>query len=141
MKKGASLVPVQAAAVLNDRSNRNRTPWFDPILSYSPAVHRTKQALFHCAVVSDINTNPLPPPHPELLKYFEPPKRVIKRAQASVEECMHAFKVKEGVHYTAAAFRSHFTVVVQFPRRSRSSAKTGTSERKTTTTTCSCLTR
>ncbi|TFK47939.1 SPOC domain-like protein [Heliocybe sulcata] len=73
----------------------NRGPWFEPALSYNPAVHRVKQALFHGAVVSDLNKNPLPPPHPELLKYFNPPKRVLKRARSALEECKTAFNVRE----------------------------------------------
>lgn len=73
----------------------SRLPWFDTLLSYNPAVHRTKQAIFHSAVVSDIETNPLPPPHPDLVKYFEPPKRVLKRARGPLEECKSAFKVKQ----------------------------------------------
>ncbi|EGN94086.1 hypothetical protein SERLA73DRAFT_114994 [Serpula lacrymans var. lacrymans S7.3] len=73
----------------------NRYPWFDTRLSYNPAVHRTKQALFHSAVVNDLITNPIPPPHPELLKYFEPPKKVLKRARDAIEDCKQAFKVKE----------------------------------------------
>ncbi|KAH7926187.1 SPOC domain-like protein [Leucogyrophana mollusca] len=73
----------------------NREPWFDTRLSYNPAIHRTKQALFHSAVVNDIVTNPLNPPHPELLKYLEPPKRVVKRARDAVEECKQVFKIKE----------------------------------------------
>ncbi|KAA1468434.1 SPOC domain-like protein [Dentipellis sp. KUC8613] len=72
-----------------------RDPWFDPRLSYNPAIHRTKQALFHSAVVQDLATNPLPPPHPELTKYFEPPRRVLKRARGAIEEVKTAFKVKE----------------------------------------------
>ncbi|KAF8895028.1 SPOC like C-terminal domain-containing protein [Gymnopilus junonius] len=74
----------------------NRTPWFDPSLSFNPAIHRVKQAMFHAAVVKDVVSNPLPPPHPETLKYFDPPKRVLKRARAAVEECKAVFKVKEG---------------------------------------------
>ncbi|KAF9480417.1 SPOC domain-like protein [Pholiota conissans] len=73
----------------------NRVPWFNPIEVYNPAVHRVKQAMFHCAVVNDIATNPLPPPHPELTKYFEPPKKVLKKAQNAIEECQLAFNVKE----------------------------------------------
>ncbi|KAI6165394.1 SPOC domain-like protein [Pisolithus thermaeus] len=73
----------------------DRQPWFDPRLSYNPAIHRTKQALFHAAVVPDLATYPLPPPHPELTKYFEPPKRVLKRARQSLEACKEVFKVKE----------------------------------------------
>ncbi|KAK0198079.1 SPOC domain-like protein [Armillaria mellea] len=73
----------------------NRQPWFDTRYSYNPAIHRVKQAMFHCAVVSDLDTNPLPPPHPELLKYFEPPRKVVKRAQDAIEEAKAAFKVRE----------------------------------------------
>ncbi|KAK2462108.1 hypothetical protein APHAL10511_006571 [Amanita phalloides] len=73
----------------------NRQPWFDTRLSYNPSLHRVKQALLHCAVVPDINNYPLPPPHPELLKYFEPPLRVVKRMKPVVEQCKDVFKVKE----------------------------------------------
>ncbi|KAJ7924419.1 SPOC like C-terminal domain-containing protein [Mycena leptocephala] len=73
----------------------NRAPWFDTRLSYNPAIHRIKQAQFHAAVVSDLSKNPLPPPHPELLKYFEPPRRVLKRAREAIEECKTEFKVKQ----------------------------------------------
>jgi ATP-dependent DNA helicase 2 subunit 2 len=73
----------------------NRMPWFNPVDSYNPSIHRVKQAMFHCAVVSDITTYPLPPPHPELLKYFNPPKRVRKHAKPFIDECIDAFKVKE----------------------------------------------
>ncbi|KAJ6626980.1 ku80-like protein [Mycena sp. CBHHK59/15] len=73
----------------------NRAPWFDPLQSYNPAIHRTKQAQFHGAVVSDLATNPMPPPHPELLKYFEPPRRVLKRAREAIAECKTEFKVKQ----------------------------------------------
>lgn len=78
--------------------HRGRLPWFDPRLSYNPALHRTKQAMFHCAVVSDISTNPLPPPHPELLKFFEPPKKVVKKAQDKIVDCIRTFNVKEGMY-------------------------------------------
>ncbi|TFK76643.1 SPOC domain-like protein [Pluteus cervinus] len=73
----------------------NRMPWFDPRLSYNPSVHRTKQSMFHCAVVKDLDADPLPPPHPELLKYFDPPKKVVKRAQGAVEGCKNVFKVRQ----------------------------------------------
>lgn len=73
----------------------NRLPWFDTRLSFNPAIHRTKQAQFHAAVVQDLNAYPLPSPHPELVKYFDPPRRVLKRAHDAIEECKHLFKVKE----------------------------------------------
>ncbi|KAI0641157.1 SPOC domain-like protein [Trametes meyenii] len=73
----------------------NRQPWFDTRNSYNPAIHRTKQALFHAAIVQDLNTHPLPPPHEELTKFFEPPRRVLKRAHSAIEECKRAFNVRE----------------------------------------------
>ncbi|KAF7306399.1 Ku domain-containing protein [Mycena indigotica] len=73
----------------------NRGPWFDTRLSYNPAVHRIKQAQFHAAVVSDINTNPVPPPHPELLTYFDPPPKMLKRGRDAIEKCKDEFKVKQ----------------------------------------------
>ncbi|KAI0327975.1 SPOC domain-like protein [Cubamyces sp. BRFM 1775] len=73
----------------------NRQPWFDTRMSYNPAIHRTKQAMFHAAIVQDLNTHPLPPPHPELTKYFEPPRRVLKRAQPAIDECKQVFNVRE----------------------------------------------
>ena len=87
---------------------RNREAWFDTRLSYNPAIHRTKQALFHGAIVRDLNTNPVPPPHPELFKYFEPPRRVLKRAREAIEECKKAFNVREGrsSHPVPSAIRS-----------------------------------
>ena len=85
---------------------RSRQPWFDPRLSYNPAIHRTKQAQFHSAVVSDITTHPLPLPHPELTKYFDPPKRVLKTAKDALDECKAAFKVKEGMCYPGFIFVS-----------------------------------
>ena len=70
-------------------------PWFNPAQSYNPSIHRIKQAMFHCAVVSDIITNPLPPPHPELFKYFIPPTKVLERAKNSINKCKDEFKIKE----------------------------------------------
>ena len=61
-----------------------------------------KQALFHCAIVSDISTNPLPPPHPELIKYFEPPQRVLKRTRDVIDQCKSTFKVKQGPFFENA---------------------------------------
>lgn len=74
-----------------------RQPWFDPRESYNPAVHRIKQALFHAATVTDLRENPLPPPHPEVIKFLEPPRRVLKRAVGAIEECKEAFKIKIGM--------------------------------------------
>ncbi|KAK0446455.1 SPOC domain-like protein [Desarmillaria tabescens] len=93
MDKFVDAMDVMAAGEKNDEGNRE--PWFDTRYSYNPAIHRVKQAMFHCAVVSDLDTNPLPPPHPELLKYFEPPRKVVKRAHDAIEGVKAAFKVRE----------------------------------------------
>lgn len=77
-------------------SRSNRMPWYDVTLSYNPAIHRVKQALFHAAIVQDLNRQPLPPSHPELLKYFNPPRKVVKRARGVIEAARTAFNVKEG---------------------------------------------
>ena len=76
---------------------RNRSPWYDTRLSYNPPIHRMKQALLHGAIVQDLVADPLPPPHPELTKYFEPPKSVLKRANGAIDDCKTAFAVKKGV--------------------------------------------
>ncbi|CAA7264673.1 unnamed protein product [Cyclocybe aegerita] len=73
----------------------NRLPWFSTPEAFNPAVHRIKQAMFHCAVFNDITSNPVPPPHPDLLVFFEPPKRAVKRAKKALQECKDIFKVKE----------------------------------------------
>ncbi|KAJ3980021.1 SPOC domain-like protein [Lentinula detonsa] len=72
----------------------NRTEWLDIRESYNPSFHRLKQAMFHCAVVSDLETNPLPPPHPELMRFFNPPKKLVKKAQSTIDNCIKTFNVK-----------------------------------------------
>jgi ATP-dependent DNA helicase 2 subunit 2 len=67
-------------------------------MSFNPAIHRTKQALFHGAVVEDIDTYPLPPPHPEITRYFEQPRRVLKRAHNATQACVSSFNVKHGIY-------------------------------------------
>jgi ATP-dependent DNA helicase 2 subunit 2 len=59
--------------------------------------------MFHSAVVADLTTNPVPPPHPELVKYFDPPHNVLKRASRAIEECKQIFKVKQGRYIHAFA--------------------------------------
>jgi len=72
-----------------------REPWFETSLSYNPAIHRVKQAMFHCAIVNDITTHPLPPPHPDLTQYFNPPAKLVKKARPAIDACKLAFNVKE----------------------------------------------
>ena len=74
-----------------------------------------KQALFHGAIVQDLVADPLPPPHPELTKYFEPPKNVLKHATEAVDNCRTAFAVKKGVNRLNARFSDLTLFVV--PKR------------------------
>ncbi|KAG1761756.1 SPOC like C-terminal domain-containing protein [Suillus occidentalis] len=78
-------------------------PWYDTRQSYNPAIHRTKQALFHSAVVNDIASNPLPPPHPELRKYINPPRWALKASKDAIRECKEVFKIKDVPKKTAKA--------------------------------------
>jgi ATP-dependent DNA helicase 2 subunit 2 len=55
-----------------------------------------KQALFHAAVAKSFTTQPLPEVHPELTKYFVPPKKVLKHSKEPLEECRKMFKIKQG---------------------------------------------
>jgi ATP-dependent DNA helicase 2 subunit 2 len=73
----------------------NPIPWFDTRLSYNPALHRVKQAMFHCAVVTNLDEEPVPPPHPTLLQYWKPPRRVMKRARQAIDDCITELAVKE----------------------------------------------
>ena len=61
-----------------------------------------KQALFHSAVTQDLVADPLPQPHPELTKYFEPPKIVLNRAEEAIDNCRTAFAIKKGLHQLVA---------------------------------------
>ncbi|KAJ3774869.1 SPOC domain-like protein [Lentinula raphanica] len=74
--------------------NDNRVEWLDTRDSYNPSFHRLKQAMFHCAVVADLDTNPLPPPHPDLLRYFEPPRKIVKKARGTIDNCIKTFNIK-----------------------------------------------
>ena len=65
-------------------------------MSYNPAVHRIKQAMFHSAVITDLTTNPLPAPHAELTKYMRPPTKVVKRAAEATNNCVNAMAVQKG---------------------------------------------
>lgn len=99
-------------------ARREREPWFDPAQSYNPALHRIKQALFHAAVVPDLNTHPLPLPHAELLKYFEPPPKVIKRAESAIKDCIAEFKVQQGMLSKCACNETFSSPIIQLSKSS-----------------------
>jgi ATP-dependent DNA helicase 2 subunit 2 len=75
---------------------RTVCPWFDISSAYNPAIHRMKQALFHAATVQDLDSNPIPPPHPELTKYLETPAFVVDQSQKALDKLKKALDVKIG---------------------------------------------
>ena len=92
MNQGADFIKT-VRAFSNDFWFRARKPWYDPSLSFNPAVHRIKQALFHAAIVPNLVDHPVPPPHPDLTRYFEFPPKLLKRARQPLDDCKRAFKV------------------------------------------------
>lgn len=76
--------------------DRDPEPWFDMTASYNPAIHRLKTALFHGSVFPDLENNPIPPPHPELTKYLEPPEPVLDRSKKALEKLKKVVDVKLG---------------------------------------------
>jgi ATP-dependent DNA helicase 2 subunit 2 len=111
---------------------RKRSPWYDTRLSYNPAIHRMKQALFHGAIVEDLVADPLLPPHPDLTKYLEPPKKVLKRANEAVDQCKTAFAITKGLIWINSA-KKDFSLCLQSERESHDHAKKITRALKMTT--------
>jgi hypothetical protein len=101
---------------------RKRSPWYDTRLSYNPAIHRMKQALFHGAIVEDLVADPLSPPHPELTKYLEPSKKVLKRANEAVDQCKTAFAIQKGFIWINTG-KKYFSLYPQSERVSHDHAK------------------
>jgi hypothetical protein len=91
-----------------------------------------KQALFHGAIVEDLVADPLAPPHPELTKYLEPPKKVLKRANEAVDQCKTAFAITKGLIWINSG-KKYFSLCLQSLRESHGHAKKITRTLKMTT--------
>ncbi|KAL7422191.1 ATP-dependent DNA helicase yku80 [Cryptotrichosporon argae] len=72
-----------------------RRPWFDPSQSYNPVIHRIKEAIFHASLVPDLDSNPLPPPHPDITKYFSTPAEVASRVEDVTKSLQQSLGVKK----------------------------------------------
>lgn len=72
----------------------NRSPWYDCSESFNPAIHRMREAIYHLAVTPDLNSNPVPPPHPSLLKYLSPPLQNIETSSGTVQQLIKALDIK-----------------------------------------------
>lgn len=87
-------------------------------------MHRLKEAMFHAAITTNIGEDPLPPPHPDIVKFLERPKRVVTRSKKAVEKCNEEFKVVKGapslhVHWRAFLTRISCIVPKRVPFRKR----------------------
>ncbi|KAJ9120113.1 hypothetical protein QFC22_003011 [Naganishia vaughanmartiniae] len=69
-------------------------PWYDCSESFNPAIHRMREAIYHLAVTSDLNSNPMPPPHPTLVKYVNPPAQNIETSSETVQQLIKALDIK-----------------------------------------------
>jgi len=69
--------------------------WFEPFRSLNPVIHRIKEAIFHASLASDLDSDPLPPPHPELTKYFETPDEIVDATAKLVTQLKDALSIKK----------------------------------------------
>ncbi len=72
----------------------NKYMWYDPANSYNPAIHRLKDAVYHQATTADLDADPMPPPHPALLKFLDPPEAIVKRSEATVAKLKEVLDIK-----------------------------------------------
>ncbi|WOO81065.1 ATP-dependent DNA helicase II subunit 2 [Vanrija pseudolonga] len=78
-----------------EEEEEERGPWFDPALSYNPVIHRTKEAIFHASLTPDLEADPLGPPHPDIVKYFQTPPKVADRVDKVTERLKEALDIKK----------------------------------------------
>nr|XP_019013387.1 uncharacterized protein I206_01453 [Kwoniella pini CBS 10737]OCF52168.1 hypothetical protein I206_01453 [Kwoniella pini CBS 10737] len=69
--------------------------WFETQKSYNPVIHRIKEAIFHASLTSDLDADPLGPPHPELTKYFDTPDEIADRITDVTEKLKDALNIKK----------------------------------------------
>lgn len=46
------------------------------------------------AITSDLNSDPVPPPHPSLVKYINPPSPVLEASSETVQYLADALEIK-----------------------------------------------
>lgn len=69
--------------------------WFVPTESFNPAIHRIKEAIFHASLTSDLDAEPLGPPHPVLTQYFNTPADLVDDTAEVVQRLKEALKIKK----------------------------------------------
>jgi ATP-dependent DNA helicase 2 subunit 2 len=53
-----------------------------------------REAIYHLAVTPDLNAKPVPPPHPKLLRYVNPPEQNIETSSETVQQLLKALDIK-----------------------------------------------
>jgi ATP-dependent DNA helicase 2 subunit 2 len=79
---------------LTKREN-DKPRWFEPYRSFNPVIHRIKEAILHASLASDLDADPLPPPHPELTKYFNTPNEIVEETTKTVARLKDALNIKK----------------------------------------------
>lgn len=69
--------------------------WFDPARCYNPVIHRIKEAIFHASITQDPKAHPLPPPHPDLVKYFNTPEEIVNKVESVTERLKDSLDIKK----------------------------------------------
>lgn len=80
--------------IVMERDN-DKPRWFEPFRSFNPTIHRIKEAIFHASLASDLDADPLPPPHPELTKYFDTPDEIVDGTAKLVSQLKDALNIKK----------------------------------------------
>ena len=77
--------------------------------------------MFHGAVVGNLDKDPVPPPHPDIVRFFDPPNRVLRKAREALEAAKRELKVKQGqsICISRALGMVQLTVPSQYPKQSR----------------------
>lgn len=70
-------------------------PWFDPYSNPNPAIHRLNEAIYHLATEPDPHNNPVPPPHPDIVRFLYPPEEVIEASEETVRKLKEALDIKK----------------------------------------------
>jgi ATP-dependent DNA helicase 2 subunit 2 len=76
-------------------TNRPGEPWFDTVTSYNPAIHRIKEAIFHASLTRDLDQDPLGPPHPEIVRYLNPPQALVEKSEDVMQRLKEALDIKK----------------------------------------------
>lgn len=93
-------------------ADRRPTSWFKCSDSFSPAIHNVFNAVVHRI------SNPegdLPPVHPALTKYLDPPARVLEKLKSVGPVAKEAFDVTKGKQGTDDAYTLITLTETQYP--------------------------